>query len=95
MMAGALDNWEEITVVPVISKGEHSLYVHEGNTNVTTTEEFILDHEMWIVIAFHGPKIGFKVQFLDQPVAFMWSVWQVMESVSIYVGQIVRILLGD
>ena len=71
MTTGFQDNWEEIKEVQSISGGEHTLHVLETNTNVSRFEQFTVDRESWIVITFHGPQVGIKVDFQDHPVGFI------------------------
>jgi hypothetical protein len=71
MITGSQHNWEEIREVMSISEGEHTLLIRETKTNITTSEQIIVDRELWIVITFHGSKLGFIVEVQDKPVGFM------------------------
>lgn len=70
MVTGSQHNWEEINDLSV-SGGEHILNIIETSTSVSTTEELKVERELWVVITFHGPNTGFKVDILDHPVGFM------------------------
>ena len=70
MRTGSQHNWEEVKDLS-ISGGEHTLHIIETSTNISRTEELKVDRELWIVITFHGPNTGLKVDILDHPVGFM------------------------
>ena len=70
IVTGTQHNWER-TILENITMDSHTLIVKEIQTNATLSEILDVSSDLWILITFHGPQTGLKMDIRDQPVAFM------------------------
>jgi hypothetical protein len=70
IITGTQHNWESI-ILENVTLGPHTLLVEEIQTNKTFSEVLDVSSELWIIVTFHGPKTGLKIDIRRNPVAFM------------------------